>query len=289
MFIEQVKKLTPKERLLYWINERSAILVRKNKGLEKPWTDDIILSSYRFCNVHREDDTVTQWIAKNWREPNTDEPDLWFSMCIARLVNLPACLKDLDYQTRWNPGDFISTLHSRRECGLPMFNGAYIVSTNGKSMDKAEYVANNVLAPLWERREELRPKSGTTLGSWAELLGSNIGMGTFMSGQVVADLKYASGCPLSESPDWRTWAAPGPGSKRGLNRVYGRDPDTSWGKLWLPTLQKLRTEPIKNRVVPTLGGTLHAQDLQSCLCEFDKYERALWNQGTPKQRYPGNA
>jgi hypothetical protein len=30
---------------------------------------------------------------------------------------------------------------------------------------------------------------------------------------------------------------------------------------------------------------LHAQDIQNCLCEFDKYERVRLGEGTPKQLY----
>lgn len=32
---------------------------------------------------------------------------------------------------------------------------------------------------------------------------------------------------------------------------------------------------------------LDAQDLQNCLCEFDKYERVRMGQGRPRSRYPG--
>jgi hypothetical protein len=32
---------------------------------------------------------------------------------------------------------------------------------------------------------------------------------------------------------------------------------------------------------------LHAQDLQNCLCEFDKYERVRLGEGRPKAKYNG--
>ena len=32
---------------------------------------------------------------------------------------------------------------------------------------------------------------------------------------------------------------------------------------------------------------IHAQDLQNCLCEFDKYERVRLNEGRPRSNYPG--
>jgi hypothetical protein len=43
-------------------------------------------------------------------------------------------------------------------------------------------------------------------------------MGSFQSGQVLANLKYGQ---LKSAADWWTFAASGPGSRRGLNRVLG--------------------------------------------------------------------
>jgi len=73
--------------LVAWISEREAIRVRREAGQPKPWTDDPILQEGRFCNIRRENDRVTCWIAQNWREPHADDPELWFAMAVARLVN----------------------------------------------------------------------------------------------------------------------------------------------------------------------------------------------------------
>ena len=32
---------------------------------------------------------------------------------------------------------------------------------------------------------------------------------------------------------------------------------------------------------------IHAQALQNCLCEFDKYERVRLGEGRPRNNYPG--
>jgi hypothetical protein len=93
-----------------------------------------------------------------------------------------------------------------------------------------------------------------------------------MGGQIVADLKYVA--PLRHAADWHTFAAPGPGSRRGLNRVLGRPVNARWkDDEWRCELRRLH-----NSLQPQLEGTglgeLHAQCLQNCLCELDKYERA---------------
>jgi hypothetical protein len=269
-----------------FIKERHSIYLKRQAGMPKPWTGDKILQSYRFCNVYRELDTVTQWIRKNWRQPNYHEPDVWFMMAIARLVNNPETLKEYSPNgpKKWRSNFFVDALHHQRDAGKKVFSGAYIVSTNGRAMDKAEYLAKHVLDPLWEARKDIRPRKGDTLASFHARLTAFQGLGSFMAAQVVCDTKYTA--TLDLATDWHTWAAPGPGSKRGLNRVCGDDKDDPWrDDAWLAVLQRLRRE-IKP-ILPKEWSELHAQDLQNCLCEFDKYERTRLNEGRPRSTYPG--
>jgi hypothetical protein len=268
-----------------FIQERHNIYLKKQAGLPKPWTQDKILGSYRFCNVYRELDSVTIWIHENWRYQHRNDPDLWFAMVVARLINWPESLLAMGYPIPYDSARFIDTIHDRQARGFKAFSGAYIVSTNGHAMDKAEYLDKYVLQPLWESREELRPMEGESLASYFEDLSRFNGMGSFMAGQVIADVKYA-GC-LFSAPDWWVWAASGPGSRRGLNRVTSRPTDASWpGASWHSTLMELKAE-IDPRVSLAGMPEIHAQDLQNCLCEFDKYERTRLGEGRPRSSYPG--
>jgi hypothetical protein len=45
--------------------------------------------------------------------------------------------------------------------------------------------------------------------------------------------------------------------------------------------------PAFPRALPRSMPPLHAQDLQNCLCEFDKYERVRLGEGRPRSNYPG--
>jgi hypothetical protein len=275
------------KRLIYWITEREAIRVKHDANDPKPWTKDKILQQYSFCNVHREDDRATRWIADNWRAPHASVPDLWFWMVIARLVNWPSTLAELHEPCgTWSPANFVDTLHAIRERGLKVFGGAYIVSTNGRAMDKAEYLAVHVLLPLWEHRAAVRPTGADSLASFHERLSGFNGMGSFMAAQVVADMKYVA--PLADALDWSTFAASGPGSRRGLNRTLGLEVTSPWRepewREWLLALQNALVLPLAS-----VGIAMHAQDLQNCLCEFDKYERTRLGSGRPRSTYPGRA
>jgi len=137
-----------------------------------------------------------------------------------------------------------------------------------------------VLVPLWAERKHFH-KERNSLESLHGMLMQYDGLGSFIAAQVVCDLKYIQ--PWLGAPDWQTFAASGPGSRRGLNRVLGRAPDTPWREMdWRMVLEELADKAAIKKF------NLHNQDLQNCLCEFDKYERARLGEGTPKQIYKEN-
>lgn len=270
-------------RFVDFVVEREAIRLRREKGQPWPWTTDPILGAYRFCNIHREDDAVTKWIRVNWREPRASEPDLWHLMCIARLFNEPRTLGLLD-EIGHSGGDtknFKKRLRERQAKGQRVFNPAYMITTAGKKQDKIDYVLE-LLDSLWDARERLRPRAGDTLRSFHMNLGMFSGLGSFLAGQVVADMRYVH--PLNIASDLQTFAASGPGSRRGLNRIRDRAVNHAWTEdEWHSDLMKLARwvgPPLKRH-----GIELHAQDVQNCLCEYDKMERARLGEGRPKQRY----
>jgi hypothetical protein len=264
---------------------RHAVYVNRERGHAKPWTPDPILQQYRFCNVYRELDTVTKWISDNWREPHAGENDLWFAMAVARWVNWPDTLAEIGYPVPWNPKRFIAALEKRKAMGEKVWTGAYMIGTQGNAMDKAKFIAEGVLQPLWDNRETLRPRDGDTLKAFADRIIAVKNQGSFMVGQIVADAKYAD-FYLMEASDWHSWAVSGPGSRRGLNRLIDRDLKASWKEAdFLHVLTDLRWQ--LNDALPKFMEKLHAQDVQNCLCEFDKYERVRLGQGQPRARYSG--
>jgi hypothetical protein len=227
-----------------------------------------------------------RWIAANWREPHADDPDLWFAIIIARFVNWPDTLAELGYPVPWYPEHFLAIMNARKERDGVCFGPAYNISNGGKKTSKPEHLVQRVFAPLWGplTRKRLRPRADDRLHTFYGRLKVMPGFGSFMAGQVVADMKYVA--PLKHASDWFTFAVPGPGSKRGLNRVLGRAVDASWRDedTWRAAFRQLR-----DQIMPELEriglGDLHAQDLQNCLCELDKMERARRGEGKPKRRF----
>lgn len=259
-----------------FVEERERIRVKKVAGEPRPWTDDPIFQSYKFCNVHREDDRTTQWVSANWRNPHKNDPDLWFAMVIARrALNWPPSMEALGYPVPWNPEDFLHVLQTRTAAGLKNYDTAYQLLVQGQKGDKSLMMVKHILAPLWKDREHIRPRKDDTLRSFFDRLSSYKYMGLFYTGQVIADLKYVQ---LTDAPDWSSFAVPGPGSERGLNRVMGHDKNAPWREdNWQRNLADLHV---------LTSTKMHAQDLQNCLCEYDKYVRISNSEGRVRPYKP---
>lgn len=244
---------------------------------------DPIIAQYRFCNVRRNDDRVTMWIHEHILDHWRDHSELWFFLTVARLFNLPSSLMAiLDLLDPFKPALIRNRLHKRKKEGKNNFNAAYIVSTNGRTMDKVDYVVAEILGPLWADRKAISKKIhvAPTLDEVHRILMDQNGLASFMAAQVVADLKYAH---PDRWKDFHTFAASGPGSKRGLNYVMDAPPDKPWKEeAFRETLGLLR---LKVNAKLRWPEPLTAHDIQNCLCEFSKYERTRLGEGRPKQKY----
>lgn len=297
-------------RLVAYVLERQRIYLKKKRGEPKPWTRDKILQRYKFCNVYREQDTVTRWISTNIRRPYQDDPNLWFMLCAARQLNWPDTLQELMDAGAWptqrreyNAVDMTKVLLARKARGDKVYTGAYMISgqrgrKEGGDGSKPWMTCHLVLQPLWRDRDlfGLGLQQRPTLATVHAALVQYRGWGDFLAAQVVADLKHTR--YLRKAADWYTWAVLGPGSTRGLNRLYPqRKRSTRRSPLKAPwpveeaeiALRAVRTTLSTALVQAKLGPPLCAQDTQNCLCEYDKYRRVELGEGRPRALYDGGA
>lgn len=271
------------ELFVHWVLERDLIRRRKEKGEPKPWTQDKVMQTTYFCNVNREDDRVTRWIRENWRYEFG--PEFYdFAMIAARLFNQPNTLEIIGQPTedieRWLH-DTHYTLRKMQDNKERVFNGAYIVSTNGRKMNKIDYV----LELLKQFTTPYLLHKYDRLDMTHKFLATFQGMGSFMAAQVIADLKNTKGHPLQQADDWWTFSSFGPGSLRGLSWFWESKitPATYQGAI-------ARQYAIAQDHLPqSILQTLCMQNLQNCNCEYDKYMRVLNGTGRSKRQYQGAA
>lgn len=319
--------MTPEARTAFraFLEARSRIWVQRDVlGARRPWTTDPILANFRFCNVFRELDTVTKWIRTYIREPGKAYPYLWFQLCIARMINWPATLAECflaptllvhgqpqgpawPKKETWDPHALVRVLTQRKLRKEKVYTGAYMIRADNvpatrDGASKALYLAHRVLAPLWVKRHELTAAIRApepSVERTTRLLQAFYGWGGFMAYEVATDLAHVAGW-LQAAPDRYTWANPGPGAQRGLNRLLGRPLKAAWREAeavaYMRTLlddlnhddlRAWRADPaIFSAVFPGDDGRFEMRDVEHTLCEFDKYERTRLGEGRPRARYP---
>lgn len=284
------------EDLVYFARERENIRKLKESSAPPPWTADIIFQLYRFCNLRRRDDRVSRWLRKHVLLQKYIDYDLrsflQFSAW-ARLMNWPPTVEAAiaegfypRHRLNWKGlGKFVDQRGKKQK----VFTGAFMLPASkvkGKKKGKfiSELVVGKNLAGVVGELQKVFAKP-PALRSCKEvwfILRKCKFLGFFLSGQIVADWSYTS--LLNRASDLYTWAAQGPGSKRGFNRVMGRPIKTKISQEeWDQTLPLWRRE-----IISALGPEYEDLDLQSCqnvLCECDKYLRVKNGEGRPRAKY----
>ena len=287
------------DSLMYFIFEREAIRIAKAEG----WpvdnlTADPVLKKYKFTNIHRRDDRVSQWIITHLIEPNVSDKNLWFTLLIARLVNWPPTLQalidmnvipcapnSLHSGRTFNPAEFVKVVEGVKAHSSKVYSSAYMVYPGKEGYaNKSEFIAKRVLGGVVKECEAIYDSiwecGPPSIERFVEGLSSCFGLSTFMAGQVAADLTYCE--HLSGAVDLYTYAPIGPGSSKGLNYLHGRRPYASWGQAdFNRALMDINNKIAVHLLIEDL--TLH--DVQNIMCEFSKYCRVVLNEGTPKTIY----
>lgn len=284
--------MTPNyEPLFQWVREREAVRIKKDAGLPAPWTDDPVISKFRFCNVRREDDRVTVWIRENIRERFAGHEYLWLMLCIGRQINWTPTLEEMIRLDAWpisdGDGGFLdhmeTVLAARQARGEKVYTGAYtITAPPTKGMQKIPFTCHTVIGQLWRDRARFAAHLASprkNIQNTHALLKTYTAWGEFMAYQAVGDMIFTP--ILADAPDRELWCAAGPGTVRGLNRLYGR-------KLTFALPQEQARSEIRKLyavIEKETGVHVAFNDVPNCLCETDKYLRVMNGEGEPRALY----
>jgi hypothetical protein len=278
----------------YWINTRHRIYLKKKAGEPWPWTKDKILQTYRFTNVFRQLDRVTEeWVRRYvtllHRGKDLKMGDVIFQCCMFRLFNWPETYDALYYGMRkWNLKKAIEILAKRQtEDFEQIFTGAYIIPTGGKGVPKIEVICE-VLDQIWKDRHDLarRIRKKPRMERTVRILSKYPTIGGFIAYEIACDLRHTR--ILYDASDVRSWANPGPGAQRGIHRLltgtrhhYGNKPDYV-----LAMRQLLREAPDHiEQHVKSCEWPFEMREIEHSLREFDKYMRAKNGEGKPRSLY----
>jgi len=207
-----------------FLRERYQVLLRRRAGQPGPWTDDPVIQAWRFCNVRREDDKVTEWFRANIRDPLANDPKVFFATIAFRWFNTPAAgevLKPWLLNGAWNRDAIQQELEIRAEAES-IFTGAFMINS---APGKPKHV--DVLDNLDWVRANLSPSRITrdlwTKKAMMDHLLQVPRLGNFAAYQVVVDLQYTY--LLRHAVDLNTFTVAGPGCAKGIGLMVANDPE----------------------------------------------------------------
>lgn len=295
--------------LFYFLNERQRIRDKRYSGEPFPWTEDPILRTYSFCEVFRQDDRVSRWIIDNWLKPYDGHPNMWLACCIARQINWPDTLEAIGFPEDEDYPRYaarsVEIMNGIAGKGDKVYTGAYVIyggpGKAGGYPTKPNWTMNGVILPAWEQRRKIQKYFDETptwersieyVVKWLELFP---GFSGFMGYEAACDMSYTS--LLKDAQDIFTWANPGPGAMRGLNRLHGRKLDWKIPEQQavgeMKDLLAIANSPdsplgehVFNRAQHHTGSSwLVLRDIESGLCETDKYLRVKNGEGKPRSKF----
>jgi len=290
------------EEWAYWITERENIRKLKESGRAPPYTQDPVLAYTRYCNVRRMDDKVSKWMLENWYTPGRypNYRTALIAALLARMINKPETLTAIIGGNRgfthWSYDRAYKAMYEIKDRGEAVFTHAYIINgaSGGPKIDQVLGAIRDCFAGCDQQATRfIVPDS---MQRTAEALHGLRGVGSFIAGQVVADLRWVLG-DVNDGwwTDRMTWAPPGPGSSRGMKYLLGiaspadmagRGNDLN-AKQFLPNLNRLvqlaRKHPKVGKVFKE--RKLEAHDIQNTCCELSKFIRIKYGTGKGKNGY----
>ena len=280
------KKPTPRREIydLYWrfAARRQAIYEVRLAGGAPPWTDDPILREYKFCNVFRAADRVSQYLIRNVacaKRPE-DDADRAFQIVAFRTFSNTETWDDLRVRLGHAPRlcDLTSGAFEKALDGIKMergglYTGAFILCAN-KAFGADEKHKNHVglFKEMFAKKNAAsKIKEARSLKALVEFLGSFPLVGPFMSYQTAIDLNYSDLVNFDEND----FTQAGPGALRGIAKAFiemgsYKPADIIHEMVQIQEKEFRRLELNFNGL---WGRPLHAIDCQGLFCELDKYCR----------------
>ena len=267
----------------YFMQERMNIFWRKCKG-KQTLTQDPILRAYKFTNVYRVCDRVSQYLIHNVIYNNVEKytpEDMLLRILVFKIFNK---IETWEYIVQ-TYGEItisnfdvnsISRLLSERQLHFPIFNNAYMMTG---SCQKYDYLKSKHEKWLTMVKEEFLGEGivynvlqANSLEEVYNLLRGCSFLGGFLAYQYAIDFNYSPYINFSEDD----FVVAGIGAKRGIEKCfishgYSYEEAIRYTKYHLSELQKKYGY---NKFQSLEGHAPTLLDLQNCFCETDKFLRA---------------
>jgi hypothetical protein len=264
----------------YWrfAAERQEIFFRRAAGVAAPWTADPILSSYRFTNVYRASDRVSQYlIRKVIYAGDQSEEEVFFRILLFKLFNRVETWELLENRVgpiSWKEFDFDrygSVLDEAFQSGRTLYSAAYIMPSPQFGSVRKHSNHLELLRVMMRDQAPLRISRATSMQTVYAILRSYQSLGDFLAFQFSIDLNYSGIINFSEMD----FVVAGPGARSGIRKAFSDTAGLNEEDLIRAVAEfaDREFERLGLSFRHLWGRPLQLIDCQNLFCEVDKYSR----------------
>lgn len=268
----------------YFAQERMNIFWNKYEG-RYPLTKDNTLETYKFTNVYRAMDRVSQYLIKNviYTDESFSDKDVLLRIIIFKIFNKPEtwdylerevgtiCLENFDLQR-------INTALAKRRQTDPIFNNAYMMTGTHSLYNHLDFKHEKWLQMV--KNELVGDKvfdkiiDANSLADVFSHLRSCSFIGDFLAYQYAIDMNYSTVINFSED----SFVKAGIGAIRGIKKCFKADSVKKYSnediiRFTQDNFKNYQKKFGFNEFKPLFGRAPTLIDIQNCFCETDKILR----------------
>lgn len=259
---------------------RQEVFFNRIEGNSFPWSDDEIISKYKFTNVYRAADRVSQYLIRsviyNTELPSSSQ-EVLFRILLFKLFNkietwelLSSHIGRLTYET-YEFEVYNDILNSALNAGETIYSAAYIMPSVKFGYSRKHSNHLKLIESILEGDNLERLMECKKMQEAFEILKSFPGLGDFLAYQLLIDINYSNILNFSESD----FVVPGPGAKGGISKCFANTGGLSNVEIikFMTDRQEQEFEKLGLPFRTLWGRRLQLIDCQNVFCEVDKYSR----------------
>jgi hypothetical protein len=266
----------------YWrfAQKRQEVFFNKLHRARYPWTDDIIIQKFKFTNVYRASDRVSQYLIKNiiYSGPK-DIVNVVFRILLFKIFNkietwelLEKNFGEITYQD-YNYKQFNKILTEAINSNKRIYSAAYIMPPVRLDSSLKKKHSNHLKILELMMEDKIYEKVANTKifkDVYDILIGYPL-IGQFLAYQFSIDINYSEVINFSEND----FVIPGPGALNGIKKCFISTGGLSTNDIikFMKDRQFYEFERLGLDFRTLWGRPLTLIDCQNLFCEVDKYSR----------------
>lgn len=258
---------------------RQNLYLSRIRDCSKPWSTDPVLQKFRFTNVYRATDRVTQYLISKvqYRDGAPQSADeIVFRTLLFKTFNRISTWEQLEGElgeitwANFRFDHYEAALRKASSLG-PIYSAAYMMPPP-KFGEAKKYRNHLRLLELMmaDGLPGVISKAKSLQQVFADLVRYQ-SIGPFLAYQYAIDLNYSPVLELDENE----FVVAGPGAKDGIRKCFGKDSAGIESEIieYMVTHQENHFQRLSLDFESLNGRPIHLIDAQNVFCEVDKYSR----------------